>query len=72
VRIASNARMRSHSRFPCPLCPQCLTTKGGLRNHFNSHIGLKRFNCSERNCGKAFTTKWVCTRHERTVHGLLR
>jgi len=69
VRTASNARKKSNARFSCNICPQSLTTKGGLRNHLNSHLGLKRFRCSQPNCGKAFTTKYVCTRHERTVHG---
>lgn len=71
MRMASDARMRSAARFSCPICSQCLTTKGGLRNHINSHYGLKRFICSDPTCSKSFVTKWVCTRHQRTVHGLV-
>jgi uncharacterized Zn-finger protein len=47
----------------CDICGQTFTKRHNLTSHVNSHYGVKRFSCSL--CGKYFSRKTDCQRHER-------
>ncbi|KAL0067712.1 hypothetical protein AAF712_005152 [Marasmius tenuissimus] len=63
---ASIDRRKKNAKFVCtePGCTSDFTTKQNLKNHMNSHFGIKGFECSF--CGKPFTTMHVRGRHQNT------
>ncbi|KAF9260011.1 hypothetical protein L218DRAFT_622873 [Marasmius fiardii PR-910] len=63
---ASTDRRKKPARFKCNQanCESTFTTKQNLRNHLNSHLGIKKFACGT--CGKTFTTLHVRERHQNT------
>ncbi|KAK1236389.1 hypothetical protein PQX77_000373 [Marasmius sp. AFHP31] len=63
---ASIDRRKKNAKFVCtePGCTSDFTTKQNLKNHINSHFGIKGFECSF--CGKPFTTMHVRGRHQNT------
>lgn len=55
-------------RFPCPDCDKTFSRKTYLTIHARKHAGLKPFHCCM--CGRSFTQKGDCKKHERRIHGL--
>ncbi|THU89711.1 hypothetical protein K435DRAFT_968969 [Dendrothele bispora CBS 962.96] len=55
--------------YRCDRCSQDFTAKHNLRNHINSHLGIKKHECT---CGQAFGTKHVLTRHQKTCNGVTK
>ncbi|KAJ7755504.1 hypothetical protein B0H16DRAFT_1540655 [Mycena metata] len=63
---AANRRRKHPGKFSCPEsgCPQTFTTMHNLRNHRNSHAGVKPYACERLDCDGRFTTLSVKRRHE--------
>lgn len=59
----SPSKAPTTSQHHCELCNKYFTRGFHLRNHLRTHDGTKPFACRE--CGKAFTRKNDCTRHEK-------
>ena len=51
------------TKWKCDLCQKKFTRGFSHKNHMRSHTGDRPFACSE--CGKAFTRKNDCIRHEK-------
>ncbi|KAJ7168592.1 hypothetical protein C8R46DRAFT_237439 [Mycena filopes] len=49
-------------KFVCPECGNDFTAKHNLKNHMNSHNGVKPFICED--CGQSFGTAHVLKRHQ--------
>jgi len=61
--FSSYTKPTAGTRFLCELCGKHFTTAFHQRNHLRSHAGERPFKCSE--CGRAFTRKNDCKRHEK-------
>ncbi|KAJ7476142.1 hypothetical protein FB451DRAFT_1088199, partial [Mycena latifolia] len=65
-RRAANTRRKDKTTpgaYKCDVCGADFTAKHNLKNHQNSHIGLRNYACST--CGQVFGTSGVQKRHER-------
>ncbi|KAF8207714.1 hypothetical protein K438DRAFT_1575520, partial [Mycena galopus ATCC 62051] len=65
---AAPRRKKREGRFACdvPHCNATFTALHNLKNHKNSHMGIKPYAC--RLCGNRFTTASVKRRHEKNSH----
>ncbi|KAJ7757730.1 hypothetical protein DFH07DRAFT_819160 [Mycena maculata] len=61
---ASNSRRKKAALFRCiyyPECPATFTARHNLKNHVNSHAGIRPHRCPR--CHHTFTTMAVMKRH---------
>jgi uncharacterized Zn-finger protein len=65
TKAASARRRRTEPKHFCTICKEGFTTKHNLKNHANSHAGIKAHACTHTGCGKSFNTKSDRKRHER-------
>jgi hypothetical protein len=65
TKAASAKRRRTEPKHFCSFCHESFTTKHNLKNHVNSHAGIRAHKCTHLGCGKYFNTKSDRKRHER-------
>ncbi|KAK7461030.1 hypothetical protein VKT23_008958 [Stygiomarasmius scandens] len=72
VRAAVQRRKDPNRKgqYICERCGQDFTAAHNLRNHINSHIGFKPYQCDM--CDSAFGTPYVLKRHKKAKHGVGR
>ncbi len=58
---------RKIRKFPCEVCNVVCADKNNYAIHLRTHTGEKPFSCVV--CGKSFTRKFDCKKHERNVCG---
>lgn len=63
MKSFTTATVSAKTRWICHLCEKRFARRGILNSHILSHNGERPFSCPE--CGKAFTRKNDCTRHEK-------
>ncbi|KAF8626938.1 hypothetical protein AX17_006438 [Amanita inopinata Kibby_2008] len=68
INDAARKRRRTEPKFQCHLCSQKLTTKHNLKNHLNSHFGIKNNACKV--CSRSFTTTSDLKRHLEHCHNI--
>ena len=54
--------------YKCHLCDRTFRTNTLLRNHINTHTGVKPYKCTVDGCDMAFVTSGELTRHTRYIH----
>ncbi|KIL58500.1 hypothetical protein M378DRAFT_86432 [Amanita muscaria Koide BX008] len=64
---ASNKRRKNGAKHHCSICNRTLTTKHNLKNHVNSHRGLKPYKCGK--CPYAAASPATTKRHQLTCKG---
>ncbi|KAJ8088503.1 hypothetical protein PM082_022576 [Marasmius tenuissimus] len=61
ITRASHMRREKPHVHHCPHCESSFTALHNLKNHVNSHLGIKPHTCGK--CGRSFGTRHVLTRH---------
>ncbi|KAJ8088409.1 hypothetical protein PM082_022482 [Marasmius tenuissimus] len=61
ITRASRMRREPPNIHQCPHCESSFTALHNLKNHVNSHLGIKPHQCGK--CGRSFGTRHVLTRH---------
>ncbi|ODM91032.1 putative zinc finger protein [Orchesella cincta] len=66
LKIHRESVHSKEKKWKCELCPREFGFEVRLKEHLNSHLGIRPFPCSE--CSSAFTTKGMLKRHHKTYH----
>lgn len=56
----------NEKKFECPICHHRFTSSFRLKNHINSHQGIRAYSC--KICPNKFFTSSAAKRHMQTVH----
>ncbi|KAL0575490.1 hypothetical protein V5O48_006475, partial [Marasmius crinis-equi] len=65
ITSASRRRRTKSVAHKCHYCNSTFTARHNLKNHVNSHLGIRPHICQR--CGRRFGTKHVLTRHEKKM-----
>ncbi|KAK1231520.1 hypothetical protein PQX77_005352 [Marasmius sp. AFHP31] len=68
ITRASRMRREKPNIHQCPYCESTFTALHNLKNHVNSHLGMKPHTCER--CGQSFGTRHVLARHSKKLCGI--